>query len=379
MFKNYDTYYSNYCNYLKKIEAVMNVTDSIDGFISTEMLIMNVYGKLMPYVYSVMYSETENKLLLCEETNEFNRRYETLKLKSLYEYQKKIFSFADTCNKIKNYLTFNRTSFVFTDYGIIEMAYFNHGEGVLKRISSMTVRIEDKSDKQKIEDFLNDNAVAIESGNEGTKIEVCTQGNYGIRTTEVEIKKFECEINKNYNDDLPYEKMTKLIRSENEELILLHGEPGTGKTSIIKKLINDNPDVDFIYFDFNLLTSFSDGRVFDFLSDHKNNVLIIEDCEKLFTDRNEGNRYLNSMLNLTDGIIGEAFAIKFICTFNCPVSKIDKAVLREGRLSLLYEFKKLSLEKTKALDPTATEPETLAEIYHKDDNGNKKKAKKIGF
>jgi ATP-dependent 26S proteasome regulatory subunit len=85
------------------------------------------------------------------------------------------------------------------------------------------------------------------------------------------------------------------------------------------------------------------------------------------------------MLNLTDGIIGEAFGVKFICTFNCPVNKIDKAVLREGRLSLIYEFKKLSLEKTKELLPTATEPMTLAEIYNTDDNGNKNKDKKIGL
>ena len=160
----------------------------------------------------------------------------------------------------------------------------------------------------------------------------------------------------------------------------MHGDPGTGKTSIIKKLIHDNPKVQFIYFDFNLLTTFSDARIFDFLSEHKKHVFIIEDCEKLFTDRNNGNKFLNSMLNLTDGIIGEAFGIKFLCTFNCPPSQIDKAVMREGRLSLIYEFKKLTLNKTKEHIPTATEPMTLAQIYHRKDNGNNNNKKnKIGF
>jgi hypothetical protein len=52
--------------------------------------------------------------------------------------------------------------------------------------------------------------------------------------------------------------------------------------------------------------------------------------------------------------------------------------MREGRLSLIYEFKKLTLEKTQALLPTASEPMTLAQIYHTEDNGNKKE-RKMGF
>ena len=52
--------------------------------------------------------------------------------------------------------------------------------------------------------------------------------------------------------------------------------------------------------------------------------------------------------------------------------------MREGRLSLIYEFKKLTLEKTKALLPDATEPMTLAQLYHTEDNGNKTE-KKMGF
>ena len=380
MFKNYDTYYTKYCNYLKKLEAVMNSTDTSDGFISREILMVNVYDKIMPLEFQVRRIKDVGRLVLCGSTNEDDEKYNTIKLETLTDCQKVSYSVSDTCNKIKYFTIFNGKVLIFTDYGLIEMTSYYREDGLVKKISDIRVWIDDESHKQEIENFIDDNVVTVRKNDEGlTKIGVCTQSNYGIRTTEVEIKKFECDLEKNYNNDLPYERMTDLIKSEKEELILLHGEPGTGKTSIIKKLINDNPDIDFIYFDFNLLTSFSDGKIFDFLSEHKNNVLIIEDCEKLFTDRNEGNRYLNSMLNLTDGIIGEAFAIKFICTFNCPVSKIDKAVLREGRLSLLYEFKKLSLEKTKALDPTATEPETLAEIYNKGDNGNNKKTKKIGF
>jgi ATP-dependent 26S proteasome regulatory subunit len=73
--------------------------------------------------------------------------------------------------------------------------------------------------------------------------------------------------------------------------------------------------------------------------------------------------------------------IKFICTFNCDLEKVDKALLRKGRLSLGYEFKKLSLEKAKAIYPDAKEEMTLADAHNASVNNGyeEKKRKTIGF
>ena len=379
MFRNYLELYQKYCEYLKTESAQLNFSDMERGFSSTDALIAQLYETNMSLVYNVRFSETEGKLMLFEPSIENGKKYEDLKLHTLGEYSKKEFAFIDTYKNMKYCVFFDKCAYILTDYGIIKMSSEYEQVNHIAKISTVTVWLDDETHKQEVENFINESAITIPILNKTKKITVCTQGTYGIRDTEVEINHFDCDIKNNYNDDLPYDKINELLKSEKEELILLHGEPGTGKTSIIKKIINDNKDVDFIYFDFNLLTSFSDGKIFDFLMEHKKNVLIIEDCEKLFTDRNNGNQYLNSMLNLTDGIIGEAFAIKFICTFNCQINKIDKAIMRKGRLSLIYEFKKLSLEKTKKLCPTATEPKTLAEIYNTDDNGNKTRENKIGF
>ena len=70
----------------------------------------------------------------------------------------------------------------------------------------------------------------------------------------------------------------------------------------------------------------------------------MEDCEKALMNRDIGNPIIDTILNLTDGIIGETFKLKFLCTINCPESKIDKALLRKGRLSLKYQFKELSID-----------------------------------
>ena len=379
MFNNYERYHDNYLRYLNSLKAQMNTSEMDNGFSSNELMIIHVYGNYLKYLYKGRYSEVKDKLMFVCSSIEGNRISSEYKLEHISEYMYKEFSFLDTLDKIDKYVCFDGTAYIFTDYGLIQM-YGTTTEGRnISKIMSISIRLFKEEYKDEVEAFINDCLVEIPSENKQKNLSICTNGSYGIKKSKLEIKPFNCNIEKNYNDDLPYDKLTELINSDEEELILLHGEPGTGKTSIIKKLIYDNPKTEFIYFDFNLLTSFSDGKIFEFLSEHKQHVFIIEDCEKLFTDRNSGNQFLNSMLNLTDGIVGEAFGIKFVCTFNCPTSKIDKAVMREGRLSLIYEFKKLSLDKTKALLPSATEEMTIAQIYNTEDNGNKKKDKKIGF
>ena len=151
---------------------------------------------------------------------------------------------------------------------------------------------------------------------------------------------------------------------------------------MVKSLINDNRDTNFIFVDTSVCESISDGLFLDFLQEHKNSVIVFEDCEKLLFSRDEMvNESIGTILNLTDGIIAESMKIKFICTFNCDLDKVDAALTRKGRLSVGYEFKKLSLEKTKAIYPEATEEMTLADARnHKTDNGFKtKQRKKIGF
>ena len=378
MFKNYDLYLQKYREYLLTLGAQLNSSEIDTTFSSHEILIEHVYGKRLNYKYTAKFSLKENKIVLIDYSNETDKLEAELKLQSLPSFTHIEYSLVDSIRNIGNYVTLSTSAYFFTDYGLIRLYGYNSDTKSISKISVIEVWLENESDKKVIEDMLNEKLVFIPDDKQ-RNLSVCTCGTYGLVTSPIEIKPFDCDLEKNYNDDLPYDKISELIGSETEELILLHGDPGTGKTSIIKKLIYDNPTTEFIYFDFKLLSSFSDARIFDFLSEHKQNVFILEDCEKLFVNRNNGNDFLNSMLNLTDGIIGEAFGVKFICTFNCPPNQIDKAVMREGRLSLIYEFKKLSLEKTQALIPTAKEPMTLAQIYNTEDNGNKNKETKIGF
>ena len=380
MFEHYNEYYENYRKYLITIGAQLNGSEMETTFSNHEILIENVYGRQLPCKYSARYSSVEDKAIFIDYSVETDRIYDKTKFMTFSDCMYREYALVDTIRKIGHYILFSSSAYIFTDYGLIRIYGYNGGDNSnVSKLTLIEAWLESEECKDKIEAFINDNLVPIVCENKQRNLSVCTSGSYGFSKSSIEVRPFDCDIKRNYNDDIPYDRLMELINSPEEELILLHGEPGTGKTSIIKKLIYDNPKVEFIYFDFKLLTSFSDTRIFDFLSEHKQHVFIIEDCEKLFTNRNNGNEFLNSMLNLTDGIIGEAFGIKFVCTFNCPPSEIDKAVMRKGRLSLIYEFKRLSLEKTKAILPTATEPMTLAQLYNSDDNGNNDNSKRIGF
>lgn len=86
---------------------------------------------------------------------------------------------------------------------------------------------------------------------------------------------------------------------------------------------------------------------------HPNAILIIEDAENIVRDRNKdcliANQAVSNLLNLSDGLLGDAMHQQIICTFNCDVRGIDPALLREGRLIIEHKFDKLSVENTRRL------------------------------
>jgi SpoVK/Ycf46/Vps4 family AAA+-type ATPase len=124
--------------------------------------------------------------------------------------------------------------------------------------------------------------------------------------------------------------------------------------------------------------------------DHRNTILIIEDAERVISDR-EGNGSaagVSNLLNLTDGILGDCLNIQVIATFNMKRERIDQALLRKGRLIAEHKFDKLSVEETNNLlkhlkkDFVSSEGMVLADIYNVDVEIHKssdKKTSKIGF
>ena len=268
--------------------------------------------------------------------------------------------------------------YVIGDRIIIQMVIDSSSYDSITKIGIATNR----DDLENILELIKGSIRIKEVINDENSYKIAYRGQYSIDTTVCKFNDWKSNIEGNYNDDVPYEEMNAIVKNDKAGLIMLYGKPGTGKTSIVKSLINDNRNTDFIFVDTSVCESISDGLFLDFLQENKNAVIVFEDCEKLLSSREHtSNESIGTILNLTDGIIAESMKIKFICTFNCDLQKVDEALLRKGRLSLKYEFKELSLEKTKAIYADADKPMTLADAHNalEKNDFSEKKSKKIGF
>lgn len=212
----------------------------------------------------------------------------------------------------------------------------------------------------------------------------------GFTSRSLFVNDVDCDVKSNYNDDFDLNKLYQFVNSETSGLAIIHGKPGTGKTTILRKMITDNRyKRNFILMDKNMFNNMTDHDFMMYLIDHSGSVLIFEDCEAMLVRREEGNSKIDTILNISDGILGDMLNLKIICTFNAEMIDIDEALLRKGRLKYIYEMKPLThdkavvLAKKVGIDPETLPdgPVSLADIYNADiDNNNKPKEKKtVGF
>jgi hypothetical protein len=208
---------------------------------------------------------------------------------------------------------------------------------------------------------------------------------------DFDIKEIDLNLKDNYNDEFSSinQKLTTFIDNKDTSgMVLLHGLPGSGKTTYLRYLISQCK-ARFIYLPNSLFCELSNPEFFTFILNYSNSVIILEDCEELLKPRDQsGNNIgISTLLNLSDGLLGDAMRLKIICTFNTEVRNIDSALLRKGRLAYKYEFGPLSVLKVNKLfkklkiDYLTDKPLLLADIYsHLSDNGNNNNSKtKIGF
>ena len=198
-----------------------------------------------------------------------------------------------------------------------------------------------------------------------------------LDTEEYDLIVEPMDLELNYGKDFlkVHDSIIKRLNKENDKgIILLHGDPGTGKTSYIKYLTTLVGDKKILFIPPSMAEMLSEPSIIPFLMDHRNSILIIEDAERVIADR-EGNGSpsgVSNILNLTDGILGDCLSIQIIATFNMKREKIDQALLRKGRLIAEHKFENLSVENTNKLfkhinkDVVTTIPMSLADIYNID-------------
>jgi len=240
-----------------------------------------------------------------------------------------------------------------------------------------------------INQLVDEIAAFKETADKKAEIFLLVLDNGSFNITKFELKQPEFTLEDNYNDDLlpVHQKILSRLNTDKDKgIVLLHGEPGTGKTSYIRYLTSiTNKKV--IFFPPNLAESITHPNLISVLIDNPNSILVIEDAENILLDRNHNDKSaVSALLNLSDGLLSDCLNIQIICTFNTDVAKIDSALLRKGRLIASYKFEALTPEKAQKLSAKKgfsnyiAKPMRLTDIYNQSEAKYTPQTKKrIGF
>ncbi len=172
----------------------------------------------------------------------------------------------------------------------------------------------------------------------------------------------------------------------NGRICILDGEPGCGKTFLIRNILS-KLDAIFLIVPANLISSMEKPDFLPLLlrikSDYsKPIIMIVEDGDICLVARKGDNiSTIAALLNLSDGILGSMIDIKLIISSNAEIKDMDEAIMRPGRLCKRIHIGALDMDQAnkvyqRILEDSSKTLEhrkhgyTLAEIYHQANNLN---------
>jgi len=154
-----------------------------------------------------------------------------------------------------------------------------------------------------------------------------------------------------YPEDMEswHKEFEEKLTERKKGLSILEGKPGTGKTSYLRHLMGRLKDSHRFYFiPPATMGMLSNPKFIGFWAKERNSytdkklVVILEDADAVLMTRGSDNRdEVSALLNLSDGMLGDFLSLQIICTINCPISDIDQALLRPGRLISHRRFERL--------------------------------------
>jgi hypothetical protein len=193
-------------------------------------------------------------------------------------------------------------------------------------------------------------------------------------------------------------------RPDGGRLLLWHGEPGTGKTYAARALMRAwkewcsfdvilDPERFFVDgADYMLQVLLRDAGVPAAHSGGERDtawrLLILEDTGELVTAdaKERAGQGLSRLLNLCDGLLGQALNVLVLITTNEDLGRVHRAVIRPGRAVAAVEFARFVPDEARrwlaarGVNPAASSTATLADLYARlDDRLVAERPRSVGF
>ena len=320
-----------------------------DDFLDVKILYLYSFN-LLPSINFISNIDAEKTFDAI--TEKFADNIKNIHQRKWYKKQKKQFVFENTI------VILDKNCVLELDHNWCEILHDGKNPDFVQSIVDVALQFKEKQRKQPLE------------------INLIVQSRNRLELKAMEIKRTKLDLDLFYEDD--FKEIDEMIRKrmnqkKDKGIVLLHGLPGTGKTTYLRYLVGKIKKR-VLFLSPTVAGNLMNPEFIELLIDNPNTVLIIEDAENIIKDRKyNDSSSVSNLLNISDGLLADFLNVQLICTFNNSLTLVDSALMRKGRLIAKYEFGKLGVRKAQRLSDRLgyrnliIKPMTIAEITNPED------------